>query len=88
MDGVGCSLGVGMMPPKELGTVAVSTVQGHKPFQQLLQNPLPFLVTTPDGYKAAKWNFPYLEFTLWACVCVKSQCRLKGLLGKTPALLN
>lgn len=57
MDEVGCSLGVGMMPPKKKkkisGTVAVSTAQGQKSCRWILQNPLPSFLTTSHGYQAA-----------------------------------
>lgn len=89
MDGVDSSLGIGMLPPKNLGTVAVSVVQGQKSQQWLPQNPLPFLFPTTQAYKRGNVaEFPYVEFTLWARVCSKTQCKQKGLLGNTLAVLN
>lgn len=89
MDGVGSSLGIGMLPPKNLGTIAVSVVQGQKSHQWLLQNPLTFLFPTTHVYKRGNMTeFPHVEFTLQARVCLKTQCKQKGLLGNTLAVLN
>lgn len=78
MDEVGCSLGVGMTPPKKFVTVAVSIAQGAS---LLIIN-----YTRLQGRNVA--YFPYVEFTLWVCVCTKTQCKQKGLLGRTLAVLN
>lgn len=88
MDEVGCSLGVGMMPPKNLGTVAVSIAQGQV-LSVLSAEPPSLLIinyTRIQGGNVA--YFPYVEFTLWVCVCTKTQCKQKGLLGRTLAVLN
>lgn len=89
MDRVGSSLGIGMLPPKNLGTIAISVVQGQKSHQWLLQNPLTFLFPTTHVYKRGNMTeFPRVEFTLQARVCLKTQCKQKGLLGNTLAVLN
>lgn len=54
MDEVGCSLGVGMTPPKKFVTVAVSIAQGAS---LLIIN-----YTRLQGRNVA--YFPYVEFTL------------------------
>lgn len=33
-------------------------------------------------------EFPHVEFTLQAHVCLETQCKQKGLLGNTLAVLN
>lgn len=65
MDGMGSSLRIGRLPPKKLGTVAVSEVQGQKSHQWLLQKPLPFLYPNytrfqkrQHGKVSSSWIYP------------------------------
>lgn len=89
MDEVSCSLGVEVTPPKKIGDSSSFYRTRSKVFSVASAEPPSLLITNCtwlQGGNAA--YFPYVEFTLWACVCIKTQCKQKGLLGKTLAVLN
>lgn len=83
---VGCTLGMMLLKTGDSGNIYSAR---SKVFSVASAEPLPLLVTNHKWLQEGNVAyFPYVEFTLWACVCIKTQRKQRGLLGKTTEVLN